>query len=96
MYVRILGLILPELDYFQNPTAEAGPRMNKLTQTRGGSRTAATSKMEHFEIIVNGWKPLTIITKSSILDVAVVLDPPLQTVITQEIFGEMFCYFTQF
>ena len=44
---------------------------------RGGSRTATTSKMERFVIIVNGWKPLTIITKSSILDVAVVLDPPL-------------------
>ena len=42
---------------------------------RGGSRTAATSKMERFMIIVNGWKPLTIITKGSILDVAVVLDP---------------------
>ena len=41
------------------------------------SRTAATSKMEYFVIIVNGWKPLTIITKSSILDVAAVLDPPL-------------------
>ena len=48
-----------------------------LLVIRGGSRTAATSKMEHFVIIVNGWKPLTIITKSSILDVAVVLDPPL-------------------
>ena len=44
---------------------------------RGGSRTAAASKMEHFVIIVNGWKPLTIITKSSILDVATVLDPSL-------------------
>ena len=44
---------------------------------RGGSRTAATSKMEHFVIIVNGWKPLTIITKSSILGLATVLDPPL-------------------
>ena len=44
---------------------------------RGGSRTAATSKMEHFVIIVNGWKPFTIITKSSILDVAAFLDPPL-------------------
>ena len=44
---------------------------------RGGSWSAATSKMEHFLIIVNGWKPLTIITKSSILDVATVLDPPL-------------------
>ena len=44
---------------------------------RGGSRTAATSKMERFMIIVNGWKPLTIITKRSILDPAAVLDPPL-------------------
>ena len=33
--------------------------------------------MEHFVIIVNGWKPLTNITESSILDVAAVLDPPL-------------------
>ena len=47
------------------------------TALRGGSRTAATSKMEPFVIIVNGWKPLTIITKSSILDVAAALDPPL-------------------
>ena len=45
--------------------------------TRGGSRAAATSKMEHFVIIVNGWKQLTIITKGSILDVAAALDPPL-------------------
>ena len=45
--------------------------------SRGRSRTAATSKMECFAIIVNGWKPLTIITKRSILDVAAVLDPPL-------------------
>ena len=43
----------------------------------GGSRTAATSKMEYFVIIVNGWKPLTIITKSSISNVAAALDPPL-------------------
>ena len=28
-------------------------------------------------IIVNGWKPLTVITKRSILDLAAVLDPPL-------------------
>ena len=32
-------------------------------------------------IIVNGWKPLTIITKRSILDVAAVLDPPLVLVL---------------
>ena len=44
---------------------------------RGGSRTAATSKVELFVMIVNGWKPITIITKSSTLDVAAVLDPPL-------------------
>ena len=44
---------------------------------RGGSRTAATSKMEHFVIIVNGWKLLIIIIKCSILDVAAVLDLPL-------------------
>ena len=44
---------------------------------RGGSRTAATSKMECFVIIVNGFQPLTIITKRSILNVAAVLDPPL-------------------
>ena len=35
---------------------------------RGGSGTAATSKMERF---------VTIVTKRSILDVAAVLDPPL-------------------
>ena len=37
--------------------------------------------MEHFMIIVNDWKPLTINTKSSILDVAAVLDPPLHKII---------------
>ena len=44
----------------------------------------ATSKMERFVIIVNGcfvlivngFQPLTIITKRSILDVVAVLDPP--------------------
>ena len=42
---------------------------------RGGSGAAAISKMEHFVIIVNGFQPLTIITKYSILDVAAALDP---------------------
>ena len=41
----------------------------------GTSTAAATSKMNCFVIIVNGWKPLTIITKQSILDVAAALDP---------------------
>ena len=41
---------------------------------RGGSKTAAASKMERFVIIVNGFEPLTIITKRFTLDVAAVLD----------------------
>ena len=52
---------------------------------RGGSRTAATSKLELFAIIVNDFQPLSIITESSTLDVAAVLDPPL-------IFLEKFMY----
>ena len=36
--------------------------------------------MELFVIIVNGFQPLTIIAKCSILDVAAVLDPPLNKV----------------
>ena len=44
---------------------------------RGGSRAATTSKMECFVIIVNGFQPLTIITKHSILDVAATLNLPL-------------------
>ena len=52
-----------------------------LLLSRGGSRTAVTSNMERFVIIVNGFQPLTIISKRSILDVAVVLDPPLPMLI---------------
>ena len=48
---------------------------------RGRSRTAAKTKMEPFVIIVNGWKPLTIITKRCILDVAAALYPPMGTII---------------
>ena len=44
---------------------------------RGGPRAAAASKMERFGIIVNSWKPLTVITKRSILDAAAALDQPL-------------------
>ena len=40
-------------------------------------RAAATFKIERFVILVNDCKPLTIITKCSILDVAAALDPPL-------------------
>ena len=48
---------------------------------RGGTRAAATSKMECFVIIVNSFKALAIITKHSILDAAAALDPPLMVFI---------------
>ena len=48
------------------------------TKFRDRSRAASTSKMERVVIIVNGFQPLTIITKRSILDVAAALDPPLK------------------
>ena len=44
---------------------QMGSSNNKILLPRGGSRTAATSKMEHFVIIVKAWKLLTIITKRS-------------------------------
>ena len=48
---------------------------NNSINNRGGSRAVATSKMERFVKIVNGWKSLPIITNRSILDVAAALDP---------------------
>ena len=53
----------------------------------GGSRNAATFKMERFVVITNG---LTIITKRSILDVATVLHPPLNLVL-----GRLFASFSR-
>ena len=47
-------------------------------EARGGSRTAAASKMKLFVIVVKGFQSLTITTKRSILDLANVLDPPLE------------------
>ena len=44
---------------------------------RGGSRAAAISSTEQFVIVVNGFQPLTIITRRSILDVVAALDLPL-------------------
>ena len=57
--------------------AEKCNLITSSTLSRGGSRAAATSKMECFVIIINGFQPLTIITEHSILDVAVALDLPL-------------------
>ena len=61
--------------------------------SRGGSRAAATSNMEGFVIIFNGWKPLTIVRNRSILDVAAVLDAPLNSVRIRSFAG---LYFTAF
>ena len=67
---------------------------------RGGSRAPATSKMERFVIIVNGFQPLTIITKRSIfqpltiitkrsiLDVAAALDLPLKFMLIIKVFSK--------
>ena len=52
-----------------------------LLVSRGGSRTAATSRMELFVIIVNGFQPLNIITNGSKLGVAAVLDPLLNLIV---------------
>ena len=47
-------------------------------KSRGVSRTAAKSKLEFFVTKVNGWKRLTFVTKSSILDFVVVSDTLLK------------------
>ena len=69
----------------------------KIVVFRGGSRTAATSKMERFVILVNGLQPLTIFTKRSILDVATVLDPPLvfseSTLKIKVMLAHFFCFY---
>ena len=54
--------------------------LHRLVVSRGGSRTGATSKMERFVMIVNGFQPLTIMTKRSVLDVAAVPDPTLKPI----------------
>ena len=49
-----------------------------LMLLRNGSRTAATSKMERFVIIVNGWKLfINYYHKALHLGCAAALDPPL-------------------
>ena len=53
---------------------------------RDRSRAAATSKMEDFLIIVKNRKPLTIIKKFTILDVAAALDLPLVTFLSMVAF----------
>ena len=42
-------------------------------------------------IIINGWKPLTIITKHYILDVAAALDPPLSIHQPKQSLADVLC-----
>ena len=66
------------LDTFYNDYIDFKHYINDILNIfRGKSKTAASSKIECFSIIVNSWKLLTIITNCSILDIAAVLDPPL-------------------
>ena len=62
-----------------------------LNRIRGGSRAAVISMMELFVITVNDWKPLTIITRRSIFDVAAALDPPLRILHRIIIYYHLIC-----
>lgn len=56
-----------------------------IVDVRGGFRTAAASKIKLFVIVVKGFQSLTITTKRSILDLANVLDPPLEMEVILEL-----------
>ena len=72
--------IIQEFTIDSDPLKRDKMRDSLFSQfTRGGSRVVATSEMECFVIIVNGFQPLTITTKHSILDIAAALDSPLFT-----------------
>ena len=73
----IIAAIMTHRDQLQM-AGEKIQNRKRVWKFRGGSRVATTSNMECFVIIVNGFQPLTIITKCSILDVAAALDPPLK------------------
>ena len=44
-----------------------------ISNDRGKSGVAETSGVEHYVVVVSDWKPLTIVTERSILDVAACL-----------------------
>ena len=48
-----------------------------MSKLRDVPRTPATSKMKFFVTLVNGFQPLTNVTKNSMLDLAGVLETPL-------------------
>ena len=74
-----ISMTLQSLD--QNKAHEHDDIPVRMIKIRGGSRTAGKSKVERFVMIVNGFQPLTIITKCSILDIAAALDPPLTIIL---------------
>ena len=51
--------------------------------------------MEHFVIIVNDYKSLTIITTRSILNVAAVPDPPLGPLLFQIFLNDIFLFISK-
>ena len=51
------------------PTRRPFPFVRELFHVKGRNLTSQTSKMELFTKTVNGWKPLTIFAKRSILGV---------------------------
>ena len=77
MLGRFTTLSMKGLTFFAKSLIIDIDKVLNTSRSRGGSRAAATSKMERFVIIVNGFQPLTIITKRSILDIAAALDLPL-------------------
>ena len=77
-YPKTIHVFLCRTEYFKNfffpyvinqwNTLNPNIHNSSSYNIRGGSRTAATSKMKRFVIIVNGFHPLTIIKKRSILE----------------------------
>ena len=86
LFLSTAGKTLPEFNFHLAFLTQWKGKCNRVlivawSIVRDRSRAAATSKIECFVIIVSGWKPLTITTKHSILDVAAALDPPLHCAI---------------
>ena len=69
------GLFVPRISKVFQPNGKLGVKCFMPLSSAKWHKTFYTIK--HF----NGFQPLTIITKSSMLDVTAVLDPPLDTLI---------------
>ena len=54
-----------------------GKSTQRFNECRRGSTATVTPKMKLFMAVVNNLQPLIIVIKSSILDTAEILDPPL-------------------